>query len=347
MRIGIDYRLAVSSNRGMGRYCREIVDELQLLDMKNEYILYIDRPVDTTFAFNFRVEILGSKNFILGEQIYLSFRVRRDKLDALWCPSNTFPLFLPRRLNLVVTIHDLIFMQSTVSRQSMLQRLGRIYRRMVVKIGKRRIDTCLSVSKFSALDIQNRLGFSTVKVTYNCIDTFYAKVKEAPVMERGSFYFTLSGDAPNKNLQFLIDFFKQYKPYDKLVIAGLPSSSVMRKQASIFIEFIEEGVSDERLISLYCMCKVFLFLSLEEGFGIPILEALVCDAPIIGSNTTSMPEVLGEFGIQISPQDTEALVRSLELIETYKIDQNKRVEHIEKFLYWRNSARVVYNTIVI
>ncbi|MEG2759103.1 MAG: hypothetical protein RR908_04445, partial [Rikenellaceae bacterium] len=84
MIIGIDYRLAASSHRGMGRYCREIVEKLFIMDTKNQYVLYIDDKCDKPLPHNFRFHKLPTSNFIIGEQIIMPFFIIKDKIDVLW-----------------------------------------------------------------------------------------------------------------------------------------------------------------------------------------------------------------------------------------------------------------------
>lgn len=342
MRIGIDYSLATATNRGMGRYVREIVRSLMELDRIHTYVLYTHVPITDPLPPHFEQRIIPTSNEIVAEQVYLPRMARADRVDCLWCPANTFPLCLNKKIKLVVTIHDLIFMHKPEGRSSLRQKIGRIYRRWVLRLGKKRIDSCLTVSNFSAAEIQKILGIPAVKVTYNCIDSFYhlAQQVSSPV-ERAGFYFTVSGDAPSKNLPLLIDTFEEFLPEDCLVIAGLPADSPMRLRATERIVFLPAGISDRELVEKYNLCKAFIFVSLREGFGIPILEALVCGAPIVCSSATSLPEVGGEFVAYVDPTDRQAIGQAIKKVDTAPCNAEQKKKHIEQFLRWSASAQIV------
>lgn len=347
MVIGIDYRLAVSSNRGMARYCREIVHELMRIDNVNEYILYVTESSNMRISNSrFRLKIIPFSNYMLSEQL-LTYYSYRDHLDVLWSPYNTFPFFLNPRTSLLVTIHDLIFIYNINGKYSFKQLLGKFYRKYCILLGRKKIDTCFTVSLFSKTEIERRLGIDNVFVTYNCIDYF---VNKMAVLSNnmnfyesllGEFYFTLSGDAPSKNLCFLIEHFEKYEKDKKLFVSGVKSTSFLRKESYKNVCFLEDNISDEKLIAYYRKCKCFIFMSLYEGFGIPVLEALICGAKVISSNRCSLPEVLGECGLLIDPTNHNQLSVAMKEIENWNIDTTTLNKHLNKFIGWRDSAKII------
>ncbi|MEG0795808.1 MAG: glycosyltransferase family 1 protein [Odoribacter sp.] len=343
MVIGIDYRLAASSCRGMGRYSREIVKKLFDIDSLNQYILYIDTDCNECLPYNFRWHKLPTANYIVGEQIYLACAVRSDKLDVLWSTSNTFPLIIPNRVRLIVTIHDLIFMYSLPNHQNFTQRVGALYRRAVANLGIRRVDQVVTVSEFSAHEIKRILKIDNVVITYNCIESFYAAASNkqcAPMTDK--FYFTLSADAPSKNLNFLLNVFSNRLSTQKLVVGGIKERSKLREKYKFSnIVFLKEGIDDSELIGYYQHCEAFIYVSLFEGFGIPPLEALACGAKIICSNATSLPEVVNDNGLLIDPTNEKELIEAVKNISNFEIDNNKREKHLEKFINWQTSAFII------
>lgn len=347
MKIGIDYSLATSTNRGMGRYIKEMVNALIKLPSNNQYILYTHLPISIVLPINFKERRLPISNLIIGEQWFLPHMAKKDKIDILWSPGNTFPLYLSKNIKLVVTIHDLIFMSPIRGKASIKQKIGHLYRKYILKYGHNRIDKCITVSKYSAKEIEQILGIKNIVITYNCIDTFYnlANTIETPT-SRGNFYFTLSGDAPSKNLQHIIDTFKNNLQNEKLIIAGVPTKSSIRNQQNNNIIFLNYGISDIELIKWYKSCKAFIFLSIKEGFGIPLLEALVCDSPIICSNTTSIPEIVGIYAILIDPLNKEQLTKTIQQIDLHKINTSNKFIHLNKFLNWSESAQILLNNFI-
>lgn len=342
MNIGIDYRLAASSHRGMGRYCREITEKLIETDRENRYVLYTDTDCDKPLPPNFRWHKIPTTNFILGEQLCLPLAIAKDKIDVLWSPSNTFPLFLPRRTKLVVTIHDLIFMYKLPKGQNIVQRIGALYRRWVLNLGHKRIDTCITVSEFSASELKRIFGIENAVITYNCIEAFYKKTRGRTTADKEDFYFTLSADAPSKNLPFLLNAFKNRLPDRKLVIGGVKNNSPLRNEyQNGNILFLKDGVPDETLIEHYTKCKAFVYVSLQEGFGIPPLEALSCGAKVISSYETSLREVVGACGILINPRNENELIEAIEKINAFSVPQEAIDKHLAQFTDWSVPAAVV------
>jgi glycosyltransferase involved in cell wall biosynthesis len=354
MIIGIDYRLANSSNRGMARYCREIVRCLLEEDCHNLYILYVDRPLSSSInsVSNIAIKRIISSNYIMGEQVCLSLRTFIDKLDVLWSPYNTFPLLYRKKACLFVTIHDLIFFNRIIGKSNINQKIGRLYRKYCLLLGKKNINHCFTVSEYSKTEIKNRLSIKNITVTPNCISGFFDKVllyknKTLLTTTKTSppFFFTVSGDAPSKNLLFIINYFKNYLPDTDIYIAGIPKFSYIRQYATEHIIILQNNLSDEELIDYYSNCKAFLFLSLQEGFGIPILEALVCDAKIIASDRTSIPEIAGNYALLIEPDNEDQLATAIKNIESFVVDERQKKNHLVKYLSWKSSAKIVYQKI--
>jgi glycosyltransferase involved in cell wall biosynthesis len=353
MIIGIDYRLANSSIRGMARYAKEIVSCLMEFDRSNTYILYIDKELSLKIEYSDRIFIkkIKTSNFIIGEQICLSLQTFIDKLDILWSPYNTFPLFTNPKTHNFVTIHDLIFFHKPQGKSSFSQKIGRLYRKYCLILGKKRITHCFTDSMYSLSEIKEKLSIRNITLTYCCITDFYKEYllyKQNAILGKDTppFYFTVSGDAPSKNLLFVIQYFRKNLPETYLFIAGVSENSYLRQYASDYIVLLENNLPLQELIEYYIKCKVFLFLSLQEGFGIPILEALVCNAKIIASNRTSIPEVAGNCAILINPTSEEQFTKALEDIETFSIDEKYKEKHLLKYFSWESVAKIVYNVFI-
>lgn len=352
MIIGIDYRLANKSHRGMARYCREIVKKLLLLDKQNEYILYIDtNPYQKLEGENYRYSRIGSSNFILGEQLCLPIHISRDQCDIFWSPYNTFPVIVPKRTKLFVSIHDVIFLYKMPKKQSIYQKIGTLYRRTILRHFYKKINKCFTVSEFSRKELLRHIPLSIpIEITYNCISGFDEKVnsykENNPDLKSKNYFFTLSGDAPSKNLSTLISVFKKDLKEECLIIGGIKQNSPIRIYESNNIHFLNEGISDDELIKVYLQCKCFLFCSKYEGFGIPIIEAAICRKPIIASNTTSIPEILNGQGILVEPTE-QGIVSGINeyLNNQYKQDPNYK-NIINRFANWEIPANIILRNIL-
>jgi glycosyltransferase involved in cell wall biosynthesis len=252
-------------------------------------------------------------------------------------------------MRLFVTIHDLIFLKKISGKSNFFQRIGALYRKYCILFGNQRIDCCFTDSEYSMNDIKNKLPIKNVLITRICIDSFYDYLylyqqKKAIAIEEDEhdFYFTVSGDAPSKNLLFIIDYFGKFLPKSKLYIAGVSKNSYLRKYASDYIVILKNNLLDEELIDYYSRCKVFLFLSLQEGFGIPALEALVCNAKIIASNRTSIPEIVENCAIMIDPDNEDQLTEAMQSIDNLIIDDELKKKRLEKYSNWKLTAEIVY-----
>lgn len=351
MIIGIDFRLANKSTRGMARYCREIVTELLRVDSENKYILYIDKSPSIEFnSSNYIYSIIESENYIIGEQIYLPKHIRKDQCHIFWSPYNTFPINIPKTTKLFVTIHDVIFLYNLSNVQSLRQKIGALYRKYLLTHYYKKINTCFTVSNYSKSELLRFIPFAIpINITYNCISSFSRKVEEYklenPQIQTLNYFFTLSGDAPSKNLSTLIDVFETDFMNQTIVIGGVSQSSPIRARKSKQVIFLDEGISDEELIKVYLQCKCFLFCSKFEGFGIPIIEAAICNKPIIASNSTSIPEILKGKGILVDPthQGIKAgIIQYLNGLEEYNVDYR---DVIESYLDWSIPAAIILHNV--
>ncbi len=344
MKIAIDYRLAANSNRGMARYCREITKELFSLDTENEYYLIVNKiPVDMQLPVNFSFIKICISNFIFAEQISVPHIAKKYHCSVLWCPYNTFPVFLSKKIQLFVTIHDLIFMNKPNKKETLYKRIGRLYRKIIVKKYSNRIDGYFTVSKFSNMEIQKILHLNCfLGLTVNCLSkNFVELARQYATMEKKNYFFTVSGDSPSKNLLFLIDIFNNFLPNEKLYIAGLSCNSPLRKYQTDKIIFLPENISDKALIEKYSSCKAFLFPSLQEGFGIPIIEAFCCHAKVISSNKTCLPEIIGERGLLFSPTDSKNFLQCIDNVDTYPFSYD-----VNEYISWKKPAQIVLNSIL-
>lgn len=357
--IGIDYRLGYSSFRGMGRYVREIVKELQSIDSINQYILFIDSsdPIGEPIKLNsnFKYVTIDVNNYMLFEQVYLPKEVRKNQLDIMWCPYNTAPFFMSNKSKLFLTIHDLIFMDKSIpNSKSLYQYFGKIYRSICLKLISSKISKCFTVSEYSQKDIHKLLGIENIKVTYNKVDKLESSVQTTVLkkygLEDNGYYFTVSGDAPSKNLKRVIDAYSMIRKSDKkLVVTGIknPKDSYIYTycQENIIDVIFTEYITDDELLDLYKHNYAFLFLSLAEGFGIPLIEAMNFDNEIITSNTYCIPEIVGKTCSIINPYSVDDIYSAMISLKG-RINKDERAERdkiLDKFSSWRDTALIIYN----
>ena len=330
--------------------------------------MYIDRDdVENVLPNkpNISIKKLTPSNYLIWEQILLPLQAKKDRLDILHCLGNTAPIKISRRIKLISSIMDVMYLKDYAElpqSYSMYQKLGRIYRKFVVPRTVGNLSKAITISFFSKIDIMhhlNALRDEDISVTYlaanewfkSCkIEMIYESLKKKYNIHNG-FIFTLGATDPRKNTERIIRTFLDLKSKqlisDQLVISGLPNwentlfgkmvQESKYKNDIVFLDFVTE----DDLVCLYNYAKVFLYPSLYEGFGLPPLEAMSCGVPVITSNTTSIPEIVGDAAILINPLNNEELKNALLLMlhdEKVRSDYIERGFNQVKKFSWRRMA---------
>ncbi len=270
----------------------------------------------------------------LWEQLVLPLWAHQDRLELLHCPANTAPIALPRHIKLVITVHDVMYLlPGTVLTASKVvrQRLGKFYRRMVVPGVARRADRIIADSEFSKQEIVECLGISPdrIRVIPAGIDPRFGSggAIARPPREIGGqslespFLLALGADDPRKNTMAVIRAYasrwRELPQQEKLVIVGLRdwrSSAAygLVRQLGLDQRVLFAGYVPEELLAwLYSSSRCFLYPTLYEGFGFPVLEAMACGAPVIASNCTSVCEIAGDAAILVDPSSEGAIGNAL------------------------------------
>jgi len=349
LHIGIDARL-IHYRRGMGTVVYSLINEwvrfiTPLYDdapTPFRLTLYVDSARAVTAAATFAndyvtVRQLGPAFYPLWEQWLLPRQALKDRVDVLYCPANTAPIFLAAPIKLALTIHDVMYLLpqgQLPTSPSLYQRVGRHYRRWIVPKAARRADLIVTDSQFSRRDILQYLGrsLSTSAAAIQVV-TLAAAAEYGPQLPEKitlglaqlkvspPYILGLGAIDPRKNTARLIEAFAQLKNRtQKLVITGLdPAAQAyfgkLAQQYGLNLgnDVILLGfVSEHELAALYAGATLLLYPSLYEGFGLPVLEAMACGAPVIASNTSSIPEIAGEAALFINPTDITAMSNAMQ-----------------------------------
>ena len=324
MRVAIDVRKL--HDFGVGTYVRNLIDQLAHLDQDSEYVLLCgkhDRGLSRELGPNFRELTDPSGQYSLGEQVTIPFHVQRIRPHVFHTPHYVLPVLTPCRS--IVTIHDCIHL---VFPQYLENRLAHSYARAAFYAATRRASRILTVSEASKRDILRFFPVPEEKVTviYNAIaDTFYDPPPEEAVervRERyqlhDRFVMYAGNVKPHKNLERLIDAFVRLREdggHDdlKLLISGSEVSKYATLRRAVHRYNLHKHVRflgfqpEETLAALYRLADVFVFPSLYEGFGLPPLEAMASGTPVVVSNVSSLPEVVGDAGLLVNPYDATSI----------------------------------------
>lgn len=342
MKIAINCRSFLKGqNTGIGRYAYNLVRELTAIDRANHYQLYARKNL---FAFNKKLPDFNAPNV----------QVRVDRFgrgpakilkgaDIYHCPSPG-PLEAPDRAKIVVTVHDVIFKAFPDGHTEETIRTGQSQFEEIV----RKAAKVICCSKATVNDLQTffQIPSEKIRLVYQGVDktTFYpVKAAEERTVQRalrekgveGPYILAVGTIEPRKNLINLIKAFNllvsEGKFKGQLVIIGMKGwmedgigrlIEEFRLDSSICLLGY---VNDAALRYFYNKAEVFVFPSLYEGFGFPIVEAFSCGAPVVTSNVSACPEIAGNAALTVDPKDPHKIAGA---IESIVCDQGLRAQLI-------------------
>lgn len=314
MRIAIDTQTTLGQKSGFGFYVKNLVDALAKVDHQNEYFLV--RP-STEKDFS-------TPKRLLWDQVIFPNRARRFKVNLLHQPCFSAPLLY--RGKVIVTCHDLI----SVFFPENLPLASRFFYSQWEPFSYRKAAKIIAISEHTKKDLMAFLKIpeEKIRVIHLAASRDFRPIKSKKTLKKiqkkyrtGPNYILDVGTLePRKNLSFLVRAYAlavREGADVKLVITGKKGwyfeglfklvDDLNLKDKIIFTGYVAEN----DLPALYSGAKAFVFPSLYEGFGLPPLEAMACGTPVISSNTSSMPEVIGQAGILISPKDERVWAQNI------------------------------------
>lgn len=364
MKIAIEAQRIFRKNKhGMDFVALEVIRELQKIDKENEYFILVSPGEDKCLKESENVHIIeiNCPTYPLWEQWALPREVSRLKPDLLHCTSNTAPVNCP--VPLILTLHDIIFLEPRQNKsKSFYQNMGWYYRKLVVPKILPKCQKIITVSDFENKRIRENLNLSGEKVVtvYNGYNKHFHLFtpdadKIGKYIDTDKYIFFLGNTDPKKNVPRTL---KAYSLYLKqslnkypLLIADLNENiidDILKEQQ---IEEIKPYLSfpgyipNSDLADLYSGAFAFLYTSLRESFGIPLLEAMACGTPVITSSTSAIPEIAGKEAILTDPFNEKDIADKLLLLETdteYYIRQKEYGLQRVKYFSWENTARELY-----
>ncbi|HEX6293212.1 MAG TPA: glycosyltransferase family 1 protein [Herpetosiphonaceae bacterium] len=359
MLIGVDAsRLGVSARTGTEHYTWELLQALGEVDRHNRYLLYCNGlpqvvpPLPPSFVLR---SIPLPRAWSHGR---LSLEMLLHAPDLLFVPAHALPIVPPRRS--VVTIHDLGFLHHPEAHT----RVQRIYYRLFTRLSARRATRIIAISEATKRDLQRFYGTPAEKIAviYHGVHARFKPIADRALLDQVQqrygiaqpYLLFVSTIQPRKNVSRLIEAFAQARA---LLGAAQMPLLVLAGKRGWMTEQIERraddlGVADQvrfvgyvhdaDLPALLSGALAYLMVSLYEGFGMTVLEAQACGTPVIASNVSSLPEVVGDAGLLVDPYDVvsmrDAIVRLVQ-------DANLRAELRERGLHhavdwtWERTAR--------
>lgn len=312
-RVGIDAHMLGDHSGGNETYYKNILENMEVPDGMEIYV-FVTKKADVSKLKNkFKIVYFSEHGATYRNLIELPILCLKYKLDLLH-----MQYFIPfiRPCKVVVTIHDICFEHY----KDIFTRREYIRQKLLIPYAAKRSKLIFTVSEFSKQDIAKCYNVRPEKivVTYNGVSDEFRPLSETEIDRgrlfdqygiRGDYILTVGNLQPRKNIVRLIKAFlilkKEYIAPLQLVIVGKKAwmyDEIFQEVAQndtdiLFTDYVET----EDLVRLYSGAKCFVYPSLFEGFGIPPIEALACGTPVAVSNTSSLPEVVGENGLYFDP----------------------------------------------
>lgn len=370
-KIGLDARFYGPLGKGLGRYTKEVVDRV-ILSQENDYIVFLCSEnfvdFDVSKFTNVKRVLVKSRWYSLGEQFELPWLILREKIDLMHFMHFNVPVLTPCKF--VVTIHDLILTKFPTVRASTLSpwvyKVKNLMYRLVIWSAVHRSRAVIAVSNFTKQDIEAQFSVqsSKAKMIYEGVtseikkgDKSIEKSDDKKIVLGYNIhrpYLLYVGNAyPHKNLEKMIEIFIKVcekNPKMNLVLVGKMDYFYERvksyaKKSKCADKIIFPGyVPDKDLGALYRQAEAYLFTSLYEGFGLPPLEAMTENCPVISSNKACMPEILAEAAVYIDPLDveksSEAIIQTISSESIKENLRNKGRELVKKYS-WNTCAKEI------
>ena len=345
MIIAIDSRPLISSSpRGIGVYLNKIIDYICEYDRENEYILYTHHPFEQNrhYPDNFHVKVIPAKVGTLWLRYILPKYLKQDKPDIFWGTSHMLPPKI-KGIKYIVTFHDL----GPLICPKWYVWYNALFNRLLMKKSAKNSDLIISVSESTKSGLIEKFKTEPSKIV--CIYEGGADLKETDVTDIGvaaekfgikNHYFLYIGaimSDTNKNIETTVAAFETLArsiTNVDLVLAGKAQRSdqlVKLIENSKFSDRIKLTgyISEEEKVCLFKNAEAFVFPTLYEGFGIPVLEAMSLGTPVICSSNSSLTEVGGDAAIYLqNERDPEELASKMEVV--LNVSEKERSDIIEK-----------------
>lgn len=375
MQIGID-ACCWGNKRGFGRFTRELIGALLEADDRNDYLFFIDSETTDIDDIPARARKITAKtNFSqvkaaaadgrrsLGDLWSMSREVLRHKLDVFFFPAvySYFPIF--NRTKIVLTLHDVI----ADHHPELIFPNGRskFFWKLKQNVAIRQADLVATVSEYSKKELVDYFGLPETRLrviseaarpvfkVLPANNGFVSTLARHGLVPGGEFLLYVGGISPHKNLVRLIEAFKMldiggtqlvlvgdYK--DDPFFSAYPQLRSQVDELGLNSRVIFTGyIPDEELAYLYNAAALLVFPSLEEGFGLPAIEAMACGTPVAASRTGSLPEILGPVGRFFDPMNVDDIARVIgetladkPLLKKMRADGLRRAEGFR----WKRAA---------
>ena len=369
MKIAVNTRFLLKNRlEGIGWFTYETLQRIVANHPEHEFYFLFDRPYDSSFIFGKNVTPIvlfpPSRHAILWYWWFewsVPKALKRIQADVFLSPDGY--LSLATKIPTVLVIHDLAFEHYP----QFIDKISSAYYRHFTPKYCQKATKITTVSNYSKQDIITRYGINAekIQVTYNGVKNQFKlisdqeKINVRQQFSEGKEYFVYAGSLhPRKNIARLFQAFDAFKKAThaeyKLVIAGNKGWMMQEiDEAYNALRFKNDVIftghlNTEDLSKVVAAAKAMVYVSLFEGFGIPIIEAMKCHVPVITSSTSSMPEVAGDAALIVNPESITAISQAMiQLYESQELCNElieKGIEQQQKFT-WDNTAAQLWQLV--
>lgn len=354
MHVCFDARVIVDEQTGLASYAYNLLKHLLLIDRESKYTVLInktlrgDHPILLLQQSNLFKKMVRIPEVSFEQQFLIPFRLLKERPDVYHYPNFDVPVAHPFKT--VFTVHDLTYMKYK-NYYVRARRVKNAYTRYIIQYGAKKAKKIIVCSKSTKNDLLEMFDIpeDKIEVIYLALDEKFLNhgrnnsgsgtPQSVKNLINGNRYFLFVGQRrPHKNIERIIKAYAIFKEkYSghalKLIIGGSaysnyegPEKTVAALNLGDDVHFIGY-VKETEVASLYKHAECFLFPSLYEGFGLPILESMSLQTPVITSNVSSMPEIAGRAAITVDPHSVEDIARAM--IDVVKSEPLKRTLQCE------------------
>ncbi len=327
MNIVINARVLNERQGGPARYTMNVIRELAAIDRTNRYHILMYDSMDFSFSLpeNFTVKIVHLRSKIIFDYLFLPLFSWRNRIDLFLFPKNTFsPLVRGKK---IPVYHDIVYFENFDFRE--FKFFDNLHHKLMIPVAARLSRIDLTVSDFTASRMKDLLHIrpQKIRVVKEGVESHFKKITDAKKLKeikdkyrlKMPFFFYAGSLSPRKNMVNLIRAFIKIRDAIPHVIYFTGGDSWLDSEVHDMIvanglqhRVIKLGfISEEELVIMYNLADCYLYPSLYEGFGLPILEAQACGCPVITSNVSSCPEVAGEGALYVNPRDIDDMASAM------------------------------------
>lgn len=327
MNIGINARVLTERKGGPYRYTVNVLRELSQIDRKNNYFLFVNDECDPGFALpaNFQIIIKHTSSKIYFDYVYLPYISLKKNIDVWFFPKNTFcPMIRGKK---IAVFHDIVYFEKLGFRE--FNFFDNLHHTIMIPISGNFSFMNIAVSEYTALRMKELLKIPEARISIikEGVEDKFCIISDRKILKkvqkryglRIPFFFYAGSLSPRKNMIGLLKAFNEIKEKIPHVIYYTGGYSWRDNEVLRFIDSHNLGsrviklgyVSDDDLVAIYNLADGYLYPSLYEGFGLPILEAQACGCPVITSTEASCPEVAGKGAIFVDPRNTAQIANAM------------------------------------